>query len=331
MSPKTESSSVPLILEEAKDLFKQRRINEAIALIEGHLASNGESAELQVEYAQLLRIAGRSQEAREVLERVVGRQFNFEASQLLLTCYRDLSLKNEAGRLAKIVIAKDPTNAIGSSVLGWVLLTEGKVEEARALLKTSLEHHPHNSHLVGEMLNCFLEQKEVGAGVEMMESEVEVVPEDSQLRIKLARAYRAAQQFDDALEQVRQAEALSGESVASMHLEGRILADMGNFDEALAIGHHMAERYPTAMWTHKLLAAAYIGLQQYERAAAQIMSVQLVSPIDEESRWMVGESIRNLSRGQSLRLTARYLRGLCIVRLRILGRRGSNYRAPYKL
>lgn len=163
-------------------------------------------------------------------------------------------------------VALDPSYALAHRMLGVLLATIGRHEEARSCLRRARDLDPLQPMMYALSAHVALLARDLSAGLEFARQATVVGPALWIGFFQLAWAYERLGEIELALEALRRAEASSGGNSKMISLRGYILAKAGRRDEAEqvlsaleAISH---ERYvpPYAF------ALIHIGLGHTERA-----------------------------------------------------------------
>lgn len=163
-------------------------------------------------------------------------------------------------------VAQDPSYALAHRMLGVLLATDGRHEEARACLKRARELDPLQPMMHALSAHVALLARDEAAGLEFARQATVVGPAFWIGFFQLAWAYERLDQLDLALDALHQANVSSGGNSKMLSLRGYVLAKAGRRDDAEqvlrtleAIAH---ERYvpPYAF------ALIHVGLGRNDRA-----------------------------------------------------------------
>ena len=230
-------------LRTAFSLFSARDWGRAAEAFRRVLAENPQMLDAQESYARSLQELGRRDEALAAYKRAI--EISGGAPHLAIaagTLYLEMGRPAEARSHAGLALEADPASA--NELLARAALAEGKLEEAEAAARQSVEAR---DSLVGPLLT-------------------------------LARVLRERDRYDEALELVDRAAAEHGaktgadpEAIRGLHLlRGNLLARLGRGAEAEAAFREEVRLFPGAVQAWAELAVLYAVLGRGDEAVATL-------------------------------------------------------------
>lgn len=216
------------LIARSRLLIRQRRLPEAVSFAAGLASSHPESTRVRAEYARLLVLNNRAQDAIEEARRILRQdERNVSAKLAVAEAYRSL------GRLdLSLYIVNDlingsdpnhPNNGPG--------VNSAEVQHLRGLLQLEVERN-------------------VSAAIASFRRAVELDPEYAEARNNLGVQFLLAGNYPEAIEQLRSATALSP-SWGKPHLNlGDALRATGAYDQAIAELQRALQLEPTLSEVH---------------------------------------------------------------------------------
>ncbi|HSK70199.1 MAG TPA: tetratricopeptide repeat protein [Pyrinomonadaceae bacterium] len=151
----------------------------------------------------------------------------------------------KAKELLERALTIAPYNASARHRYGWVLLANGKVEEAVREMRLAREYDPLSPAVNRALCNALILQRNFPEAVKQCEKSVEISLDTPNSRISLARAYFYNGRFPDALNQLRiQISGGSPNEVISARAKlAYYYAKLGQTDEAEKIYDELKKRF----------------------------------------------------------------------------------------
>ncbi|HJT67917.1 MAG TPA: tetratricopeptide repeat protein [Pyrinomonadaceae bacterium] len=290
--------------------LKDQKYQEASLEYRGALQIDGNMAAAHWGLAQAYEGLQRVPEMIDELRRTVDLDKNNLDARIKLGNYYLVASKgqpqlmDEAERLAKEILERDPKNIEGHILMGSILFSRNDRDKAFAELNHAIELNPNrvesylslakfyvvtndrnkaeelikkaiaidgNSPLAHSQYGEFLAQ---GNRLQEAEAElvkaVEVGPKDHNARFALARFYVVNKQFDKAESNFQQLAALDGDRPESRALLAEFYAFINRTDDAVRIYQDILAKAPDYMDGRYRLAAILLGRGDVQGATQQL-------------------------------------------------------------
>ena len=294
----------------------RRDFPEAQKAFERALAQSPDSPTTQLALARALLAQGEVQTAEEHIDRVL-KAYPSSPMANYFRAVAALQRENIEAATAALreVLSVSPTHAPSLLMMGGIHYQKQELEQAAEVLKKLLSVAPGSVQGTKLLAAVYLRQGNAGKAIEMLEPLLEVAPQDAQLLAMLGSAYMTERDFARATEllsaaakvapdvaairtQLGVSHLAAGDTRVGMEaLESAVELDPGfaradfilalvnlqqrRFDETLAIARRLSEREPENPVPFNLMAAAYEGQgdtdkarELYERALSVLPSYQ---------------------------------------------------------
>jgi FimV-like protein len=172
---------------EGELLAAQKKFPEAITLVREAIARQPTPGLAARQYA-LLVAAGRTSEANTFADRW-SKEHPKDAGFLALVGQQRQAAKDNAGAMTayRAALEIEPDNVIVLNNLAWLMNEQGR-PEARDLAERAYRLAPLNASVVDTLGAIALKQGDTARSVALLRQATNLSPQDSQLRINLARA-----------------------------------------------------------------------------------------------------------------------------------------------
>lgn len=198
-------------------------------------------------------------------------QLSFEARQM-----------DQALDALKLWQELEPKAAMPRQMLITVLVSGGKLEEARPYLQELLAADPKNAGQAFEKIYpLFARHNDKQAAYKMLRELAQPYPNIAEIHWVLAQAAEAAAQHDEALGEVREARALRPEWEWPVLLQAQIL-QLKNPPEALAVEKKFLEAYPDSNEVRLSYARLLLEKKQYQESRTQFQLLLKRQPDNAE-------------------------------------------------
>ncbi len=198
-------------------------------------------------------------------------QLSFEARQM-----------DQALDALKLWQELEPKAAMPRQMLITVLVSGGKLDEARPYLQELLAADPKNAGQTFEKIYpLFARYNDKQAAYKMLRELAQPYPNIAEIHWVLAQAAEAAAQHDEALVEVREARALRPEWEWPVLLEAQIL-QVKNPPEALAVEKKFLEAYPDSNEVRLSYARFLLEKKQYQESRTQFQLLLKKQPDNAE-------------------------------------------------
>lgn len=270
---------------EAKELLRQGRLEDALAVIEPAASADGAShSELYV-YAGVLKDLGRIDDAIEIHRRAVR---DFPASAVaehnLAADLGDVHSWEESEAACRRAFEKGGAEPETWLVLGRSLMDQKRLDEAEAALREAIARRPTFGDAHRELAQLiWMRSGDQGAAMASLRQAHEAHPGDAELVVLLSKAQQYGGHLDEAYETLRKAIADRPEPDFSLEMTASHVAIVSRKPEA-ALAHvaralHVKPRDLTAGING---CDAYLGLGQPDRAAELALRLRQIAPLEQQ-------------------------------------------------
>jgi tetratricopeptide (TPR) repeat protein len=141
---------------------------------------------------------------------------------------------DEAERLYRLVLEKDPREPNALTNLGAICLQRGQAERGIALMQTSLEIKPNQAHALSNLGNALTTLGRFEEALEACERAVALQPENQDAFNNLGNALSELGRGDEAVAAYDRAITLKPDFAVVFDNKGKLLRRLGRFEESLA-------------------------------------------------------------------------------------------------
>lgn len=186
-------------------LLKTVGAEKALQELQGFVSKEGSSAELQLALASLYEVAGKKDDARNVLTALVSEHGvdpdALKARLHLARLAAGDSNREETKRLVDEVLKENPRDNDGLLFRGKLALLQNDLPGAIGDLRAVLRDQPNSVEVLSLLGRAHLANKEAELAKEQFEKAVALSPSPVPLRFEIGQLYIQAGQTDDALQQ----------------------------------------------------------------------------------------------------------------------------------
>ena len=270
---------------EAKELLRQRRSEDALAVIEPVARAAGAShSELHV-YAGVLKTLGRIDDAIEVRRRAVR---DFPASAVaehnLAADLGDVDSWEESEAACRRAFEKGGAEPETWQVFGRALMNQKRLDEAEAALRQAIARRPTFGDAHRDLAQLiWMRSGDRDAATASLRQAHEAHPGDAGLIVLLAKAQQYGGRPDEAYETLRKAIASRPEPDFNLEMMASQLAIASGHPEAaleyVTRALHVKPRDVNAGISG---CDAYLGLGQPDRAAELALRLRQIAPLEQQ-------------------------------------------------
>lgn len=189
-----------------------------------------------------------------------------------------LGANEQAEQALRRVVSNAPANVYARKLLAATLLKLKDPQRALEYLLPAVEALPNDAQLQALAANAYMQLGQSGKAAEMMKAAVEHDPKSAALRTDLGMLQLAAGDSAAAAATLQQASELDpSRTQADMILVVSHLRDK-KYDAALAILQRLEQRAPNDPSMHNMRGAAYLGLNDLNRARASFERAVALNP-----------------------------------------------------
>jgi Tfp pilus assembly protein PilF len=273
------------LLEQARALLAERRLDEAAAVLERLLDTEPAQVDALVLKATILRRQRRLAEAKHLLEHALTLDPNCAEGWLELgTCYR---LDNDpfwARFYLRMANAVDPANADVWNELGLIEITLGNFEQAKESLENAVNRNPEHAEAWNNLGMILGRRRDLNNARRHFLRAVFLKPEFYMAACNLGLVNRDLDRFEDAERELRRALELDPcPTTARLNLAG-LLQDTGRLEEALAVLEAAHAQVPRDAEVLAAMSAIALRLGDGGRAMRWAEQAHADAPDNAEAR-----------------------------------------------
>jgi adenylate cyclase len=228
---------------------------------------------------------------------------------------RDLQRADE---LVSRALALDPNSAYAHEEKAWVLLDQGRLDEALAEAERAHSLDPANPYAYANMGEAFIALGRFEKALDFFDKAIRLSPHDPVLYYfygAKARAYNELKQYDQAIEAARQAIAINPSSPLSGYAAlGSAYVYTGQSDKSLETCDQAIRLFPRDPECYSDSSRAYYAMKQYDQAIEAARRAIAIDPSASfsgyaalgEAYFLTGQFEKSLeSCDQAIRLSPR--------------------------
>ncbi|MCA1949616.1 MAG: tetratricopeptide repeat protein [Treponema sp.] len=182
----------------------------------------------------------------------------------------------------------DPFNAEARNNIGVVLADQGKYNEAIKYYRQAIEAEPKYVKAVVNLEHALEAIGHPGDALIELEKLVKLVPDSSEVRIKLAALYLKLQRYPEALEQATRALEWDQDNIQALRIQGAAYRAIGKNAEAQACFEKILSIDPGNFAFYLDLADLHFQRKEYQEAEERILAFLRRKPQDRNAKMMLG-------------------------------------------
>ncbi len=182
----------------------------------------------------------------------------------------------------------DPFNAEARNNIGVVLADQGKYNEAIKYYRQAIEAEPKYVKAVVNLEHALEAIGHPGDALIELEKLVKLVPDSSEVRIKLAALYLKLQRYPETLEQATRALEWNQDNIQALRIQGAAYRAIGKNAEAQACFEKILAIDPGNFAFYLDLADLHFQRKEYQEAEARILAFLRRKPQDRNAKMMLG-------------------------------------------
>jgi Flp pilus assembly protein TadD len=213
------------------------------------------------------------------------------ARLLLLVKKRD-----EARKLAETVLKKKPAQPIAATVVGALLMRDDKYDEATKVLTVALDREHPDKNVLELLMRSKLKQKETDAVFELCELGREHFPDESDWLKGIAAASKLTGDNERRKEALKKLTVVQADDPAPRKALAEMALADHRFDEAFKYAKMALHIDVMDADIHRCLAAALRGLNQLPRSIAEYETALELKPKDVELQLGLAECLIDADR-----------------------------------
>jgi tetratricopeptide (TPR) repeat protein len=233
-----------------------------------------------IQRAQALIDAGKTQEAAAALEQTIARnQSDVEALTMLSALYIYHDMFDEALAQAQAAMAVAPGDPRALQARGRALLYKGDLPKAIADFDAALAQEP-DADILADRASAKAEMGDLAGSVADLEAAGPLDPSLLRIPVSLAGRYALMKRYDEALKQTEIALALDPTFKVMLFLRAQLLLILKGEDEAIGAYEHLVQLYPKDVEAQVQLGDAYAAQWRLPEA---LKSFSRATRIDAQS------------------------------------------------
>jgi len=196
----------------------------------------------------------------------------------------------EAIELYRTALALSPRNEAAELGLSDAYRVVHNYEEARSTLLRARRRHPKSAAILVALGSLEIEAESFDAAIAALRAAAVFAPNDLKLRNLLGTAYLSKGDSAAALAQFGKALARDPANQLAHYSRAKILADLGQDEEALADAEQVLSARPEYLPGRALLARILVRLKQCTRAAELLRPAANPPALDTQSLFLLGNA-----------------------------------------
>lgn len=205
-----------------------------------------------------------------------------------------------AQTLVAEVLMENPRDNQALLLKAQIALATENTDEAIVALRSVLKDQPDSLDVLTMLADAHLRQGEHELAGANLYQAVEIAPENTQARLRLAKFYLVRKDFDDALEQINTVLQKDAKHRQALMLKGDLLTVMGNTKELGVVLENMKKMDPARSDVLLRNARLQLAVKNYDVALAEVERVLDRDPVN--IRALVVKSDVFAARGDAERL-----------------------------
>jgi tetratricopeptide (TPR) repeat protein len=255
------------ILSAVADLLSRKDYDGALACFDRLESEVAASAEIRLLKASVLSSAGRTKEARGIVEEIIaGEPDNTEALYVLSALEGAGGKNKEQKAILESLIKIDPNHVQALSALGDISLRSKSLKAAAAYFDQVLAVEPDNGEALLGRAGVYRYQRKPKEAEALLNKAVTLYPQWPRPLTERARLYKEAGFYDDALRDLDRAEKINGDDYWIAVDRGIVLVDLRRKQEALPEFNRAIAMNPNIFLAYVYSAGIKDELGDYEGA-----------------------------------------------------------------
>jgi tetratricopeptide (TPR) repeat protein len=276
----------PLIHTKLADLYLRfGELDKALMASKKALSEDPSDPHIQLLYAGVLESLGRDNEAEPIYQELIKEHpGKFDAYVLLSNLYLKQQKYPQAVDTLKLLVARNPKEALGHYYLGRTYEQMGKLDLAEAEYTKVLESDPSMSNGSVELLRVLLRQKKTAKAEALCERMLKKDPSNALARKVLGHLKLGESKLDEALKHLDVLKDLEADPSDTRFKVALIQMEKQNFNEAERELNLVIANNPKHSEARYYLATIYAGSGKYKEAIEELDEIEPDSPIYVKSR-----------------------------------------------
>jgi tetratricopeptide (TPR) repeat protein len=237
---------------------------KAAPILEDILKQSPEHTKAKMLWAKSLYYTGESEEAAEVLERLLILD-DEEIEKLLAEVYIASDKHEKAIASYEEIVEKDPSNLKARESLAALLSWSGRYDESIAQYKYILKSNPKDLNTMQSLAQVYTWQGRFKEAEAMYKDILKIYPDNIEIYTYLGEVLAWQKKYDEAIVYFEKA---IGDTKRVTLLYGSTLLYSGRYNEAKDVFNKILEKNPEDIEAKALLADCYAYTKMYQEAIA---------------------------------------------------------------
>ncbi len=177
----------------------------------------------------------------------------------------------------------DPAMSSASALLGISLYESGDYLRARPRLEAAVRAAPSDNNARMFLVKDLTQLGDADAAATELQQLAKRQPENQEVWYMLARLYMKLS--ENAMAKIN---AIDANSILAHQLSGEMMEAMNNYDGAVVELKKAVDMAPQKPGSHYKLGDAYLGLSQWDSAAAEYQTELTIDPANCRAQWKLG-------------------------------------------
>ena len=240
----------------------------AIKYMQRSLDINPNEIQYQSNLAIALAMAGRYEEALELLDKVIANDNkNVEALDRRADTLWNLKRYKEAEQTARKSLELLPNNLDSIHVLAISLSSQNRFSEANELWKKAAELYPEEANVWSNWANMLKEQgTNLALALEKAEKAIELAPDSFDAQNNMGAILKQLGRSDEAIEYFTKATDIKPDFATAHYNKALACGDSGRFKECIVAAKYAIAFKPDYAEAYNILSSAYIETADFKNA-----------------------------------------------------------------
>ncbi len=239
-------------------------------VLESYLATAPSDVDAVIRLTSILVSQGNRDSALQWLEKTLQQQMaSADQEKLLLgkaSILADQGKIDDAKKLSDEVLQRNQGNLDAHFLMGNLLFSTGKPEEAEIHLNQTAVGRPDNARAQLALAQSQFANKKEALALETLKNGVKANPLDAELRIALVRAHMGRKETDLALKALNEGIELKANDIALLRARGELLAFVKDYDKAEADFQQIVTLQPKIAGGYLAMGALMLAQSNNDKA-----------------------------------------------------------------
>ncbi|MEJ1380310.1 MAG: tetratricopeptide repeat protein [Candidatus Sedimenticola sp. (ex Thyasira tokunagai)] len=265
-----------------KFLLANYGLDKAVTELDKYISENPDEYKYQFALAEIYISQKQQERAKEVLNKVVAKDAEgangIAAKSRLAALALSAGEKNEALLLIEDVLALEPKNSSALLIKATMQLTDRKIEDAIATLRTVLKNDSGSVNALALLAKAHLSNKSPQLAKENYQRAIKIDPVNQKIVLEYARLLIKGREADQAGELLQKFIDRVPNSVAALQMMAQVKLSQRDWATAQQIAERLRDLDSKAL-SDQILGVVYQGRQQYDQSIEAFKRAHDASPL----------------------------------------------------